>query len=230
MFVAAAFTPLLAGAQDLVPGMNSAYTPPSGCNNMIEDVSIDVCNNDQSVSASGPFIVSIYLYDSGSGNHWCVGSLSVNSISAAACLPVTNWDIDISQAPVVPPPGNYKMGIWVDTANDVSESDESNNAGLVSSSADIQVCAVNGIGEYERNNLISVYPSPASSVLFIGMRGEEPAEIKIFNVGGECVLTGTGAPVAGTFRLDVAVLPPGMYQVQVTSGGLRSNKRVVIAH
>lgn len=228
IFATAAFLPVLAGAQDLVPGMNASYTPPSGCSNVIEDVSIDICNNDQSVAANGPFIVSVYLYDSGSGNHWCVGSLSVNSVSAAACLPVVNWDIDMAQAPVVPPPGNYKLGIWVDTANDVSESDESNNAGLVSSSADIQVCAVNGIGGYESDHLMHVYPLPAGDELFIEMRGQEAAEIKIYNVSGGCVLDAKHSQ-AGTCRLDVAALPPGMYQLQVTSGGITSNERVVIA-
>lgn len=221
-------------AQDLTPGFNVSYTPPSGCNNQVNSISVDICNNDQTNAANGPFIVSMYLYDSGSGSHWCIGSVSLNSVSAAACQPITNWNIDISQAPSVPPSGNYKLGVWVDTANDVSETDETNNAGLLSSSADIQVCAANAVKVYDADKFFSVFPVPASNDLFIKIVSdkEETALLEIFDVSGKRVkqLTKESLQTGNhLIQTNVADLDNGIYFLQLKTSGKLISKKFVIS-
>ncbi|HXB40369.1 MAG TPA: T9SS type A sorting domain-containing protein [Bacteroidia bacterium] len=221
-------------AQDLAPGMNVSYTPPTGCNNQVNSISVDICNNDQNVAAIGPFIVSMYLYDSGSGSHWCIASVSINSVSAAACLPITNWNIDISQAPSVPPAGNYKLGVWVDTANNVAETNETNNTGLLSSSADIQVCAANAIKVYDADKYISVFPVPATNDVFIKLvtDKEEVTIIGIYDISGKLVQTISKEKlVTGNHLLqtDVSGMENGIYFVKIKTGSKCFSKKFVIS-
>lgn len=225
--------PAISFAQDLTPGMNVSYTPPSGCNNQVNSISVDICNNDQSNAATGPFIVSIYLYDSGTSSHWCIGSTSVNSVSAAACLPITSWNIDISQAPSIPPAGNYKLGVWIDTANNVSETDETNNAGLLSSSADIQVCAVNAIRAYDADKDLAVFPVPATGDLFVKVsnNAEANATLEIYDLTGKLVQAlNTDKLKTGNnlLQTDVSGLENGVYFIRLKASDRILSRKFVI--
>lgn len=229
----AVIIPALSFAQDLTPGMNVSYTPPSGCNNQVNSVSVDICNNDQTNAATGPFIVAMYLYDSGSGNHWCISSISVNSVSAAACLPVTNWNIDMNQSASYPSPGNYKLGVWVDTANDVSETDETNNAGLLSSSADIQVCAINSIKKYDADKYMSLYPVPATNDLFVKLvlENEQDANIEIYDISGKLIQIVSKEKLASgnhLIKTDVSSMENGIYFVKIKTADKCLSKKFVV--
>jgi hypothetical protein len=227
--------PALSFAQDLAPGINVGYTPPSGCNNQVTSISVDICNNDQTIDANGPFIVSMYLYDSGSGKHWCISSISINSVAAATCKSITNWNIDMTQSPSLPPAGYYKLGVWVDTANNVAETNENNNAGLLSSSADIQVCTVNAIKQYDADRYISLFPVPANNDLFVKLvtDKEQDAVMEILDVTGKAVQTITREKLAAGNHLlqaDISAFENGIYFVKIRTADKYMSKRFVVNH
>ena len=225
--------PALSLAQvDLTPGINFAYNPPTSCNNMITHLNVMVCNND--AGSAGPFLVSMYLYDPSSGSHWCISTIQINSIAGNVCLNDTNWNININNAPVVPPPGTYDLGIWVDTANTVAETNENNNTGLLSSSPDIQVCAANGITKYTvGNDLVATFPIPATTELNIkiGSGIAVPQTIEIASTSGQILRSISltdGQANNGAIQLNVSDLQNGIYFLNIRSQSGLITKKIII--
>ena len=211
--------PFVSTAQvDLVVGLNYAYNPPTGCNNKITQISIDVCNNGS--SSAGSFIVAMYLYDQGSSKHWCIDQVTVNSLSGSACKTISNWDIDFNNYCCLPPPAsNYRLGVWVDTANTVSETNENNNAGLLS--GNIQVCSPNGIKELnDRVSAVSLYPNPFADKgnLSFNLVKEENVSVTVLDMCGREVIKafeGSLSPGEQTIGLNTSLLPNGVYIVSL---------------
>jgi hypothetical protein len=96
--------------------------------------------------------------------------------------------------------------------------------------------ASTGILSTENNNLISIYPNPASEYIEINLErwtplskwspSEESEEIRVYTALGECVknpsktLVHTPAPLKrgireGVRRIDVSDLPAGVYFVRI---------------
>lgn len=230
--VALTFLPLMTSAQiDLVVGINYSYNPPNNCNNLISNLAIDVCNNGS--SAAGSFIVGIYLYDTGNSQHWVIDQVTVNSLSGNACLPITNWNINMNNYCCLPPPGNnYRIGVWVDTANVISETNENNNAGLLS--GNIQVCAsTSGILELKEVKSFNVFPNPVieKAELKFDLLNQENVSVVVTDVTGKVVLNsfnGDLYPGAQTIALDLSKLNNGVYFVRMgVSSGVITRKLIV---
>jgi hypothetical protein len=82
------------------------------------------------------------------------------------------------------------------------------------------------------NTGLAVYPNPATTSVQVqvpGLRGQHPADIRLYSALGQLVLTQdrklTGADTA---ILDVQQLPAGLYSVQVTVDGVRYTSRVAV--
>jgi hypothetical protein len=219
-------------AQDLAPGINYSYNPP-GANGIITNIEVDCVEND-GTSASF-FDVSMYLYETASQTVYVIGTQSVSSISGYGMYSFTSWNIDINDNPNVPA-GTYRLGVWVDSGSDVSESDENNNAGLLSGNINFTPSA-NGIATNSfLANSLSLFPNPANEKATVNFSLEANAAVsmKVYDMTGKLVqiVTDKEEMLAGDYSMPVetASLPAGVYFMTLTSGELSVTRRLIVAH
>lgn len=217
-------------AQDLVPGMNYSYNPP-GSNGIITDITIDVCNNTGTSASS--FSVAIYLYDSSNGNYWVLDQTTVNSLSGNSCITISNWDIDINNTPNIPANSSYRIGTWVDNNDDISESDEGNNAGLMSGSFSYTPTS-NSVAELNIVRLRPTAPNPAEGLTRFSFELEEEADasLDIYNASGQLVRNLMKEKLekgSYSYSFDCGALAAGVYYYALNTGkGSCSQKFIVI--
>lgn len=219
-------------AQDLVPGINYSYNPP-GANGIITGIEVDVCNN-ESTDASWSFDVSMYLYDPNTSNYWVIGSYNVSGLSGNTCGTISNWDIDINQTSGIPA-GTYRLGIWVDSNNDISETDENNNVGLLDGNINYSP-ATSGIKQY--SNIFAVLneaaPNPASgsTSLSFQLLNKSNVSLSVYDMTGKLII-----PVIGgqslesgihSFSIDLTDLEAGVYFYTLNVDGVLSTKKLIV--
>ena len=224
--------PVFLSAQiDLAVGLNYSYNPPNNCNNQITSIAVDVCNNGSGAITSS-FLVGMYLYDPGSSNHWVLDQTTINSMSGNSIINITNWNINMNNYQSLPAPGtNYRLGIWIDTANVITETSKSNNSGLLS--GNIQVCAPSGIIELQEISAFKIYPNPSSekSEVYLSLVKEEKINISVFDLTGKIILNVfDGNLPAGEQKITfpTTTMTDGIYFLNVrTSSGIITKKLVV---
>jgi hypothetical protein len=219
-------------AQDLAPGINYSYNPP-GANGIITSISVDVVENDGTSASS--FDVAMYLYDQSTSTAYILDPMNVSYISGYGVYSITNWNVDINNTPGIPA-GTYRLGFYVDSNSDISESDENNNAGLLSGNINYTPSA-NGI---EANsilaNSLNLFPNPANEMATVNFTLEESAAVtlNIYDMTGKLVqvVTNNDQMLAGDYsmKIETASLPEGAYFLTLTSGELSVTRRLIVAH
>jgi hypothetical protein len=233
-FVATSFammTCVMSAQIDLVPGMSSTYNAP-GSDNIITGISADACNNDNGAASS--FDLSVYLYDQGTSNYWVIGTVNFASLSGNACQTYSGWDIDIDDTPGIPA-GNYRVGLWIDSNSDITETDENNNAGLLSGT--IYYNGVSGINtnEIPYLNLLQTFPNPAdeSSAISFTTGKSLQVSVEIYDLMGKKVAEipqteySTGQH---TVNLDCSGLQPGVYFISLSAGSNSISRKLSVIH
>lgn len=219
-------------AQDLAPGINYSYNPP-GANGIITSIAVDVVENDGSSASS--FEVAMYLYDQSTSTAYILDPMNVSYISGYGVYSITNWNVDINNTPGIPA-GTYRLGFYVDSNSDISESDENNNAGLLSGNINYTPSA-NGI---EANsilaNSLNLFPNPANEMATVNFTLEESSAVtlNIYDMTGKLVqvVTNNDQMLAGDYsmKIETATLPEGAYFITLTSGELSVTRRLIVAH
>jgi len=216
---------------DLTIGLNYAYNPPNNCDNQITGLSVDICNNDPGTSSA--FIVGIYLYDPVSTNHWVVASTQLNTLSGNSCTTLSNWNINLNSYCCLPAPGtNYRIGVWVDTANVIAETNENNNISLLS--GNIQICSTTGIKELlGQTFMFEEKPNPVqnSGEISFNVLTSGEFDVSIMDLNGRIIL-----PVAheildpGLHKIPFSVnsLANGMYFLNVRTKNNVVTKKLVV--
>jgi hypothetical protein len=223
---------LILSQVDLTIGINYQYNPPSNCNNQITGLEVDICNNGS--ASAGSFLVGIYLYKPSTQEYWVLETTTLNSLSGNACITISNWNIDMNNYCCLPAPGtNYRIGVWADTANTITESSESNNASLLA--GNIQVCA-GSTGLILKKQTISelnVFPNPSNgdSELRLNLPQTEKVNVVVMDVAGKKVLDAyTGEVLAGdqTIKLPTNNLNNGVYFVIVNTESSTNQRKLII--
>jgi hypothetical protein len=219
-------------AQDLAPGINYAYNPP-GSNGIITNISVDVVENDGTSASS--FSVAMYLYDQATSTPYILDPMSISYISGYGVYSITNWNVDINNTPGIPA-GTYRLGFYVDSNGDISESDENNNAGLLSGNINYNPSA-SGI---EANSVLAsslnLFPNPANEKATVNFTLTESSAVtlNIYDMTGQLVevVTNNEQLLAGDYSLNVETssLPSGVYFMTLTSGELSVTRRLTVAH
>lgn len=218
-------------AQDLAPGINYSYNPP-GSNGVITDITIDIVNNDNTAASS--FSVAIYLYQPSNGDYWVIDQTSMSSLSGNSVVTISNWDIDINNTAGIPAGSGYRIGIWADNNDDISESDESNNTGLLSGSFSYTPSSGSSVGELSMAELQPVSPNPSSGMAKFSFSLKENAEVKldIYNASGQLVKNVVNEKLSEgdhSYALDCGVLDAGIYYYTLSTGtGSLTGKLVVV--
>jgi len=224
---------LLAGnstAQDLVPGINYSYNPP-GANGIITNITVDACEND-GVNV-GQFDVAMYLYDQSTQNVYIIGTTTVNSLTGSNCITISNWNIDINDTPGIPG-GQYRLGIWVDSGEVISESDDNNNAGLLSGNINYSPAGIQSItAPSGETKLGAAFPNPAAAETkfsFTLAKGGK-ASLKLFDaVGRQVAVLADEELAAGNYeyKYDTALLPEGVYFYTLEAEGRLITRKLMV--
>jgi hypothetical protein len=222
----------LSAAIDLEPGFNYSYNPPAA-DGVITDITIDVVNNGSSYAFS--FDVSMYLYEPNSQTVYVIGTQSVNGLSANSLITISNWDIDINNTPNIPS-GTYRLGVWVDSDDDNSESDEDNNAALLSGNISYTASA-NGInGPDFSASTVKVMPNPANafSNLSFTLNNNTQVTVELYDITGKLVKTVVDKEQmnAGVQKvnMETETLPAGVYFWTLSTGELKVTRRLIVSH
>jgi hypothetical protein len=215
---------------DLVPGINYSYNPP-GSNCIITNITVDVANNDN--GNAGPFDVAMYLYDPSSTNYWIIGQTTLtNGLSGNSVITISNWNIDITQTSGIPS-GTYRLGLWVDNNNAISETDENNNAGLLSGNINYSCgsAAVHNVSQFIQN--VSNFPNPFSTYTTIDYTLMQNSKVlmEVYDVTGKKIAFIEDAQKsAGNYSVDwnCGELEAGIYLLKITVDGVAETKRMVV--
>ena len=216
---------------DLVPGINYSYNPP-GSNCIITSITVDACNNDAGNASA--FDVSMYLYDQSTTNYWIIGTTRLNNgLSGNSCITISNWDIDITQTSAVPN-GTYRLGIWVDSGQEITETDENNNAGLLS--GNINYTCAGSSGVHDATSLvqdISNSPNPfsGSTMITYTLLKDSKVLIEVYDVAGKKVATIENSDKSAgnyTTLYDGSELEAGIYLLKVGVNGEWATRKIVV--
>lgn len=231
LFAAALGLGINLSAQDLAPGINYSYNPP-GANGIITNISVDVVEND-GTSASN-FSVAMYLYDQSTTNVYILDPMSVSYISGYGVYSITNWNVDINNTPGIPA-GTYRLGFYVDSNDDISESDENNNAGLLSGNINYTPSASGIETSSILVNSISLFPNPSNENAKMNFTLAENSAVtmKVYDMTGQLVETVLSEEMtAGDHAVNVETssLPSGVYFITLVSGESSVTRRLTVQH
>lgn len=233
LFMAALFCGgLKLAAQDLAPGINYAYNPP-GANGIITNISVDAVENDG--VSTGSFDVAMYLYDMSTSTPYVIGTMNVPSISGYGMYSITNWNIDINNTPGIPA-GTYRLGVWVDSNNDISESDENNNAGLLAGNINYSPSASGIATSPLAVGSINLFPNPANENATVNftLTANASVSVKIYDMTGNLVMvvSDQSQMASGDYTLPIETekLSAGTYFMTLSTGDGSVTRRLTIAH
>ena len=118
-----------------------------------------------------------------------------------------------------------------DSLSDTTHLNQGGNNGVYIIIDDVKLirCFALGTDHYEMKN-ISIYPNPATEYLVVDLEKEntksQNISLKIMNLYGQTMYTKEDCKKVT--RIDISDLPKGVYFVQVKSGALLSNRKIVV--
>lgn len=229
MFVAALLSFNVVGQDiDLVQGLNYAYDPVDAQGIVSIDY-IDVCNNGN--DPADPFDVTVYFYDENTQDVYFLDTYRLtNGLSGNACVSIENWDININDYPSVSA-GTYRFGFFVDANEEIDETDESNNVGLLTGDNNYSPSTSN-LTDLNEVESISVYPNPTSDFIYLEVDIENKIEssISLFNLSGQKVLTINEADSLANekVKIDVSTMEEGIYILRFVAEGALFTRKIVV--
>jgi hypothetical protein len=219
-------------AQDLAPGINYSYNPPAS-DGIITNINVDVVENDG--TSTGSFDVAMYLYDMATSTPYVIGTTTINSISGYGLVSITNWNIDINNTPGIPA-GTYRLGVWVDSNNDITESDENNNAGLLAGNINYNPNASGIATSPIAIGAVSLFPNPANENATVNFTLTENSTVslKVYDMtGNEVMIVSDKAQMATgdySMQVETAGLSTGIYFMTLSTGDGSVTRRLTVTH
>ncbi|MGM0477941.1 MAG: T9SS type A sorting domain-containing protein [Bacteroidota bacterium] len=229
-FFVATFMSLTSIGQDidLVQGLNYAYDPIDAQGVLSIDY-IDICNNGS--DAADPFDVTVYLYDESTQDTYFIGTERLsNGLSGNTCVSIENWDINVNNTSGIPA-GTYRVGVWVDSDEEISETDEDNNTGLMTGDNTYDPSTSN-LEELDKTADFTIYPNPASE--FIHLKPVSTANItssvSIVDLNGRVVQTLNTQEIAKdqATTLNLSTLDKGVYMLRFATNKGRYSEKIII--
>lgn len=165
---------------------------------------------------------------------YVIGTTNVPSLSGNSLITISNWDIDINDTPGIPG-GTYRLGVWVDSNDDISEADENDNAGLLSGNINYTPSA-NGVSEVITLSTVALFPNPANEQAKFSFTLAEstPVSVSVYDMVGNLVQTTVKSaqltPGAQTIDINTVELPAGVYFVTVVAGEQIVTRRLTVTH
>jgi hypothetical protein len=160
--------------------------------------------------------------------------MSISYISGNGLYSITNWNVDINNTPGIPA-GTYRLGFFVDSNNDISESDENNNAGLLAGNINYTPSASGIAVNSVFGNSISLLPNPSGdqSKINFTLTGNSKVEINIYDMTGQLVkvIADEEMPAGDhSVIMETGSIPSGVYFVSLVSGESSVTRRLTVQH
>lgn len=146
------------------------------------------------------------------------GSIQI-SVSGGTTPYTYSWDNGATTEDITGlNPGNYVVTV-------------KDQKGCTKASNPIIVDLLTSINQLKSENTIIVQPNPASIFINVGFSSEVPvvSTIKLMSVNGQLIYTETSSKPLKQFatKIDVEVLPKGLYFIQVISGDKLSTRKLI---
>ncbi len=133
--------------------------------------------------------------------------------------------IGIDQGPIVVMLENYRTGLlWDMVTEDTDVQAGMNKLGFGSTSSI-------GLRETERTEIFDIYPNPSKSKVFITMADTDrnhAVSLQLFSTDGRLVLTKTFSPNTNDLFFDCTDLQDGLYLINLKSGNIQQNNKLMI--
>ncbi len=169
-------------SQDLTIGqfnLGYDYDPSTGT---ISNLYFDVLNIDNTEDINWSFNVAVLLSDPNDPSTiFEADRLELSSLSASSSVPISNWNIDLNNVSGLPS-GDYRLGVYVDIDDDISETDENNNYYYISPQGnDLTFNSSSGI--FENNSSLAVLkqnsPNPVANYTLISFTIKEKGTVNL---------------------------------------------------
>lgn len=217
LLLASLFFAINANSQDItINQINNGFNYDASTG-VLSGIYFDVMNTSDSDDA-GSFKISIVLSDpSNPQTSYEAGNITINSLSASSSIPVSEWNIDLNNATETIPNGEYRVGVYVDSHGDISETDEDNNYYYISSQGNnINFGSEGGssAGIVKNENLLfSYYPNPSNGK--VSFTSPSFGLIQLFDLAGSIIYEVNY--IGTTVDVDFSNLQKGSYILNFTS-------------
>lgn len=181
------------------------------------------CNNGPG-NANENFDVSLILKDVTTGTIYIIATQTVQNpdIPQGNCTFVYNLNGYIADAMPAVPQGTYEWGVWVDSGEEITEPNETNNIRYIGT---INYPASLSINTPTVESTIELYPNPANDVVTIsGLQNGD--SVHLSDIMGKTVYTAISNEQSNT--IDTRDFPTGIYLLRVETNGTTNIKKLMI--
>lgn len=211
-------------------GFNSitySYTDTNNCSNNITDsLIVALCNTDTNCRA----FYTLYK-DTARAQHWFALNQSTGTGNIAYIWSWGDGNNSIGATPshLYNAPGNYNICLTITDGAGCSDSYCDSSTYIYKTQEDMIAvdCVLElptGIAEEENNSAISIYPNPASNILFIKTSGAPITEVNIYTTTGQKISSNT---LNANLSFDVSKLSAGVYIAEIKTKTAATMKRWV---
>jgi len=207
------------------------YDPSTG---IISDLYFSVLNTDY-VDISWSFSVSVIISNATNPNiMYEADKVTIYGLSASSSVPISDWNIDLNNVSGLPA-GNYRLGVYVDSDSDISETDETNNYYYISPQGNNLVFNSTGINDIE--SILSYfgnYPNPVIDITSFKFTLTEKAftTLTIYDVTGKEITQIINKDLfVGTYTIgfDASTLPNGIYAYSLKVNNEIITKKFIVS-
>jgi len=207
------------------------YNPSTG---IISNLYFSVVNADNTEDISWSFNVAVLLSDPNDPNTvFEADRLELSSLSASSSVPISDWDIDLNNVSGLPS-GDYRLGIYVDIDDDISETDENNNYYYISSQGnDLTFNSSSGI--FENNSSLAALkqnsPNPVVNYTLISfiIKKKGIVNLSVYDCTGRLLkkIIDNKEMYSGEFKylIDMSEFNNGIYYYSLTLNNKIQTKR-----
>ncbi|MBX2948671.1 MAG: T9SS type A sorting domain-containing protein [Crocinitomicaceae bacterium] len=181
------------------------------------------CNNGPD-NANQDFDVSLILKDVTTETIYIIATKTVQSpdIPQGNCTFVYDLNGYIADALPAVPQGTYEWGVWVDSGEEITESNETNNFRYIGT---LNYPASLSINQPDNEPDVKLYPNPATDVLTIsGLQNGD--SVHLSDIMGKTVYTAISNEQSNT--IDTRDFPTGIYLLRVETNGTTNTKKLMI--
>jgi len=224
----AAATPTAQAQVDLAIGnITAGYDSWDNNTKQLRGVYFDMLNNGD--TDAGSFTVSIYFVDAAMTQDYLIDSFTRNRLGNNSLVEVRNYNIDLSNIQGIPD-GDYRLNVWIDSDQEVSESDEDNNRIFITPQGQnlTYTAGTTAMAEpaFARQMTLGPNPVQAGSAITLSGLGATQADVQLLGIDGRLLLT-TTATGSTVINLPEG-LTQGLYLVRVSVGGQSVTRKLLV--
>lgn len=165
-------------------------------------------------TANESFDVGLIVKDQNTGELYIIAKQTITDpdIAPGNCMFIYNLQGYIADAVPPVPSGTYVWGVWIDSGEEITEPDETNNFRIINNV--VEWSSSLGIEPVQSTASMNVFPNPVNSSLAV--QSEETMQISIMTISGKVL--STQQLNTGINYIDVSNFSNGIYFLLTETG------------